>query len=111
MYQCIRNLRGAAVYSMLHFCTCNAEAPKNDTSVSDYMGSQNRVGRSEFIIFFAYLFLVDSSPYGRIFLLYVNIAFADFILFFQKNSIKKIGLLFQIRVGRDTGNRSIFFLA
>ena len=54
------------------------KAPQNNTSVSDYIGSQNRVGRSEFFWGVANFFLVDSSPYGRIFLLYVNISFGDF---------------------------------
>ena len=76
------------------------------------MGSQNRVGRSE-LFCFANLVLVDSSLYGRIFLLYVNISFANFLFylfsFFPNNSIKKIGSRFQIRVGRETRNRSIFW--
>ena len=42
---------------------------KTQTSVSDYMGSENRVGRSDFFLFFANFLLVDSSPYGRIFVL------------------------------------------
>ena len=35
---------------------CVAKAKKNNTSVSDYMGSQNRVGRSEFFFFLLIFF-------------------------------------------------------
>ena len=66
------------------------KAKKNNTSVFDYMGSQNRVGRSFWV--FLLIFLEGSSPYGRIFFIICEHFICRFLFiyfFFANNSIKK----------------------
>ena len=73
-----------------------AKRQKKKPSVSDYMGSQNRVGRSEFFFWGGADFvLVDSSPYGRIFVItcICEPFICQFFLFINfvcaNNSVKK----------------------